>query len=115
MDIKSLFLSWFSNRNRETPKAKSVLRAAPAFQAVSIQHGANACCAAKELERVRFLATRAPALPLGTCSMQGQCRCRYVKHADRRTDARRLMDVGMATVLFDTQDRRHTNGRRVSD
>jgi hypothetical protein len=47
--------------------------------------------------------------------MQGECRCRYVKHSDRRAEARRLMDVGVSTAFFDGTERRSKNGRRATD
>ena len=48
--------------------------------------------------------------------MQHQCHCRYVKHADRRTESRRLIDaIGMSALLFESQERRAKVGRRKND
>ena len=114
-DTRSFFLKLFSSRDR-TPSTPKPTSCATAFQSVSILQGATACCASKNYARVRILAKHAPSLPLAKCDMQEQCHCRYVKHADRRTDARRLMDVaGMSAILFDSQERRQKAGRRKTD
>jgi hypothetical protein len=115
----SFFSKLFSSPNSSSAKlnAKAVTSSPPsAFQSVSILQGPKACCASKDLAKVRFLAKQAPALPLAKCSMQDQCHCRYVKHMDRRTEARRLIDVvGMSALLFESQERRAKAGRRKSD
>jgi hypothetical protein len=87
----------------------------PMFQGVSIQHGPKVCAMAKQIGDRRFLARKAPALPLTGCSMQGECRCRYVKHSDRRLDGRRLTDIGVSTAFFDGAERRAKRGRRKTD
>lgn len=74
---------------RETPAAAR--RAAPPntpYRCVSISTGLNACRAAERTRGKRFLPREAPVLPLQGCS-EKQCSCRYVHHADRRTDDRR--------------------------
>jgi hypothetical protein len=112
---KSFLSKLFSPRTQDSPKPKST-SVRTSFQAVAIQRGPKGCCQkAQQLGQVRFLAKHAPVLPLMGCSMQGECQCRYVKHSDRRIDSRRLMDVGMSTVLFDTQERRLRKGRRTAD
>jgi hypothetical protein len=82
---------------------------------VSIHRGVKYCGVAKQLGARRFLARAAPALPLAGCGMQGQCQCRYVKHRDRRTEPRRLMDLGMRALIFDGREQRFRKGRRSSD
>jgi hypothetical protein len=85
------------------------------FQAVSIQRGVKACETAKRLGSRRFLAHKAPSLPLPGCGMSDQCRCRYMKYPDRRGEPRRLMDVGLSSVVFDSGERRSRKGRRSTD
>lgn len=85
------------------------------FQAISIYRGVTACGMAKRFSEHRFLVRDAPPLPLSGCTMSQTCACRYVKHRDRRSEPRRLMDFGMATQLFDGRERRARGGRRTSD
>jgi hypothetical protein len=112
---RSFISKLFARRDHELPKPKPTSGSLSAFQSVSIGCGAKSCGAAKDLDTLRFLAKRAPALPLATCSMQNQCQCRYVKHSDRRSDVRRLLDAGMSTLLFESEERRRTAGRRRTD
>src|SRR5688572_4270198 len=106
----SFFSKLFSSPDRSSAKVSSkrdTPAPAAAFQSVSILQGPNACCASKDLAKVRFLAKQAPMLPLAKCDMQHQCHCRYVKHTDRRTESRRLIDaIGMSALLFESQERR---------
>jgi hypothetical protein len=118
----SSFLSrLFSSSDRDAAKVSASAkpqRPSPptAFQSVSILQGPKACCASKDVAKVRFLTKQAPQLPLASCTMQDQCHCRYVKHADRRTEARRLIDaMGMSALLFESQERRGKPGRRKGD
>jgi len=87
----------------------------PTFQAVAIQRGIKACEAAKQLGARRFLANKAPVLPLPGCGMAHQCGCRYLKYPDRRNESRRLIDVGLSSVVFDRGERRSRKGRRSTD
>lgn len=55
------------------------------FAAVSIRPCVESPCAAVlSSHHVRYLAVRAPPLPLPGCDRK-QCGCRYVRHADRRS------------------------------
>lgn len=55
------------------------------FAAVSVRPCADRPCnAVLQLAHQRFLAVRAPSLPVAGCD-RGQCGCRYIRHADRRT------------------------------
>lgn len=95
-------------------KQEPEMRAVPLrpFQSVSIHRGLECCQMAKKLSEHRFLVRDAPALPLGGCTMRATCQCRYLKHKDRRTEPRRLMDFGLSTRLFDGRERRGRGGRR---
>ena len=85
------------------------------FQAISIYRGVVACGMAKKFGEHRFLVRDAPPLPLSGCTMRESCQCKYIKHKDRRTDPRRLIDFGVAARLFDGKERRQRGGRRSSD
>ena len=85
------------------------------FQAVSIHRGLQCCQLAKRFSEHRFLVRDAPALPLSGCSMRETCQCRYLKHKDRRSEPRRLIDFGLSTQLFDGRERRGRGGRRSHD
>lgn len=111
---KSLLAILLPRLSASSPPQKSS-SSRPAFQAVSIQRGAEACEAAKLLGSRRFLANKAPSLPLPGCGKAHQCRCRYVKYPDRRSEPRRLMDVGLSSMVFDSGERRSRKGRRSTD
>lgn len=116
----SFFSKLFSSRERSSTKLGTKRDTpsshAAAFRSVSILQGPQGCCASKDLAKVRFLAKQAPALPLAKCTMQDGCHCRYVKHPDRRAEPRRLIDVaGMSALLFESEERRATAGRRKTD
>lgn len=65
------------------------------FRAVTVRGRMNCCNAARRLQGKRFLASQAPALPLGGCSQSGQCSCRYLHLTDRRGEIRRDTDFGL--------------------
>lgn len=70
---------------------------------------------AKKLSEHRFLAKDAPPVPLAGCTMKEHCQCRYLKHKDRRSESRRLVEFGMSARLFDGSERRRIGGRRKTD
>jgi hypothetical protein len=108
---KSL-LSFLLPRLGGDPPAVEPKLSVPKFQGVSIQPGSKACGAVKQLDNRRFLAKSVPALPLAGCGIAGQCHCRYVKHKDRRSDPRRLVDCGLSVRFFDGVERRSNQRRR---
>ena len=62
-----------------------VVRPANPFAAVSIRPAADSPCAAVlALNHQRYLAVRAPSLPVPGCDRQ-KCGCRYIRYADRRS------------------------------
>jgi hypothetical protein len=58
------------------------------FHSVSIRLSKNACAAAEDLSGQRFLATKAPMLPLPGCDAD-ECTCRFEHHEDRRSGENR--------------------------
>ena len=104
-------LARFSTR-KEPPAASGPLRP---FQAISIYRGLICCDMARKFSEHRFLARDAPPLPLAGCPMRKTCQCKYIKHRDRRSEPRRLLDFGMAARLFDGNERRKRGGRRSND
>ena len=87
------------------------------YNGIQINVNSEECCqAARKLEGQRFLANEVPMLPLDGCDA-AECRCAYERFDDRRTDARRLSDVGydMASQLHDQENRINTSGRRDDD
>lgn len=114
----SFFGALFGRSGASAPAAKknnAEPSAAQRFQAISIHPGASSCARAKQIERHRFLTSKAPPLPLMDCTMSAACKCRYVKHPDRRSDSRRVADVGIEQTLFSAEERRRTKGRRRQD
>ena len=105
-------LTRFSSR-KEPPAVSGPLRP---FQAISIYRGLICCDMARKFSEHRFLVRDAPPLPLAGCSMGKTCQCKYIKHRDRRSEPRRLIDFGVAARLFDGKERRaRRGGRRTSD
>ena len=92
---KSL-LSFLLPRLAPEPAPREAPLSVPKYQGVSIRPGSKACGAVKQLNQRRFLAKSVPSLPLAGCGLSGQCHCRYVKHADRRSDAGRRSRVSTA-------------------
>jgi len=69
-----------------------------------------------DLPRADLLRHGAPPLPLAGCNMRKTCQCKYIKHRDRRSEPRRLIDFGVVARLFDGNERRARRaGRRTSD
>ena len=97
---------------REAPEpAPAAPRKAPSrFHAVTIVPGRRACAEARALQGQRFLSREAPPLPLKNCGSP-QCECRYEHYDDRRTQARRARDAGVAIDGYIGEEQR-AHGRR---
>lgn len=65
------------------------------YRAVSINPAGPSCAAALELEGERFLIGETPQTPVQGCT-SSNCRCKYIHHADRRSDQERRdpLDLG---------------------
>jgi hypothetical protein len=115
LERKSLLEVLWSRLKKRPEQVTPAPRSAPrAFQAVSIFVGANCCQQARRLRDYRFLAKDAPPLPLTGCTQPHACECRYLKHKDRRTEARRFGDFYAMRRDF-AQERRTRRGRRAGD
>lgn len=89
----------------------------PSYSGVGITVNSGDCCdAARAIVGQRFLANEVPMLPLKACDA-ADCRCAYERFDHRRTDLRRLSDVGydMASQFHDEENRGNTSGRRDDD
>lgn len=84
------------------------------YQAVSIVSGGKSCAAVKALAGRRFLAGSAPSLPLPTCSLSDQCKCRFQKYEDRREDNSRRLP-GEMSKWYGGAEKRRSRGRRRID
>lgn len=89
--VLGLLVAWFFYRKGLDKPGERQVRRTPGrskggseHHAVSIKPGAYACSQANELAGERFLATKAPQLPLEGC-MSSNCECQFVHHDDRRT------------------------------
>ena len=83
------------------------------YQSVSIACAGRCCAAVKALAGQRFLASNAPSLPLPSCTLGDQCKCKFQKHDDRRDDERRL--VGTMSKWYGGSEKRRSRGRRERD
>jgi hypothetical protein len=108
--LQALLTGWGSKK--PTKPALKPTGFVAAFQALSIQPGTQCCPTAKRIAGIRFLQKNLLALPLSGCTRPGGCTCRYVKHADRRVESRRLDDVGLKSQLFAAKERRSLRDRR---
>ena len=108
--LLAVFLSRIGRRSTEESKTP-----ARPFQAISIFRGVRACEMARKFSEHRFLTRDAPSLPLSGCTLPESCECRYIRHKDRRAEARRLVDFGTSARVYDGRERRFTRGRRASD
>ncbi|MBM4197361.1 MAG: hypothetical protein FJ197_09760 [Gammaproteobacteria bacterium] len=91
--IVSPFLVVQFHRRRDLARAtvvsglvarKEAVRPSNPFAAVSVRPCDDPCNAVLQMNHVRYLAVRAPRLPVAGCDKQ-QCDCRYQRHADRRS------------------------------
>ena len=112
------FLSLFKKRTVSAEPAESApIQTRPQYPGVEVMPGSRNCCAAvKMIAGRRLLADEAPHLPLANCD-QPSCRCRYQQYDDRRTDARRDVDIGIRSMadLYNDSGRSSKPGRRVKD
>jgi hypothetical protein len=84
------------------------------WHAVSVIPCRDACGAARQANRVRFLSKEAPVLPLPGCSARN-CDCRYRHHQDRRNTLRRQSDLMASKRHWTGKERRGAMGRRDTD
>jgi hypothetical protein len=85
------------------------------FHSVSVLPGPAACSAARSIATERILSRSAPLLPLGECTMPGQCQCTYRKFDDRRAGPRRSGERGLRHEPWPQRERRRLGGRRGTD
>jgi hypothetical protein len=87
------------------------------FPAVTIAAPSRCCEAVNALEGVRILAVDAPTLPMPTCTIPNQCRCRFQKYVDRREDeqGRRSVLGQERAAWYAGGQRRKSRGRRPID
>lgn len=113
------FRGWVANllerlepEPRPTIRLKTVATPSP-YRAISVRAGPESCQAAKQFGSKRFLADRAPRLPLPECNF-GTCNCTYIHHADRRSGLDRRRKLGQGPAAGDVE-RRINHGRRSTD
>ncbi len=93
LGLMSPFIVLHFQRRRDLARAETSERFARServrpgnpFAAVSIRPCAESPCAAVlQTQHRRYLAVRAPSLPVAGCDRR-KCGCRYVRHSDRRS------------------------------
>ena len=92
----------------QSPEAKS-------WHAVDILPGPLFCPEVKRLGGCRFLAGKAPRLPIPDCSTRWRCRCVYRHFLDRRLGPRRADERGRPALAWLSKNRRERRGRRADD
>jgi len=86
------------------------------WRSVKIRPGLIACERAMAIRERVFLSREAPRLPLANCG-EGDCRCHYIFHEDRRSGFDRRAEFDRLGHLLSgkREDRRRSTGRRVDD
>jgi hypothetical protein len=88
------------------------------YSGVQVNADPSTCCqAVRDIAGQRFLTMNAPKLPLDGCDAE-TCLCSFKRYDDRRTEFRRLSDVGfdMASQLHEDENREApSTGRRKDD
>lgn len=85
------------------------------YRCVSISPQGKACAVARRLDGLRFLADKAPRLPLPGCAAE-RCSCVYAHYDDRRYHARRDPWARPALEMYRSEiERRSAAGRRRTD
>lgn len=107
------FDRWFGSK--APPPPQRPVQRVNAYQAVAVVPCPKACVAARESAGQRFLARRAPALPLPACDQPGQCTCRFRKYEDRRLGSQRTPYASMLVRSYAGQEKRKSPGRRSGD
>jgi hypothetical protein len=116
------FLSWFkrSKTKGKPASAKARSTSATPYAGAEVVPGKDGCCeAVRAIAKQRFLCKEAPLIPLRDCN-QSQCTCTYRRFADRRTNERRVVDLGAGIshgFARQSSDRRRMEipGRRSED
>ena len=87
------------------------------YPAIAIVSPLARCAEVGKLTDTRILAAAAPKLPLPGCSMSENCRCRFQKFSDRRSDEqnRRFGYGGQRSAWYAGAQRRESPGRRTAD
>jgi hypothetical protein len=116
--MKLRFPAWLStliDRDEPTQRWSPAVRRAPTspFHAVSIRPGLVCCQASKQFGNMRFLARKAPRLPLPECDSPS-CTCLYTHFSDRRSGSDRRVILADPTSP-DSRSRRMNRGRRATD
>ncbi|GAC1632894.1 MAG: hypothetical protein NVS9B10_27810 [Nevskia sp.] len=107
----------------KTAKAAATAHAAGAAQAPAatqadpmgrmLQCGDTACAVARESSMTWFREADVPKLPLAGCSQAEQCKCRFLRVAERRKEHRRAAPDRRGALRFgDAADRRTGKDRR---
>ncbi|ENO90396.1 hypothetical protein [Thauera linaloolentis] len=110
------FAAWTSLRRRTQPLPVRAGMPNHPYHCVTIEARDSGCDAVRRMAGERFLAARAPRLPLPGCR-RGNCECIYLHYEDRRHHNRRDPYVHAQRMQFTDvpQDRRNTPGRRKTD
>ena len=116
-----LAIVWLMRKRAESAESgsRSNLRrkgSTTEFHSVSIKLSKNACSAAEELSGHRFLAAKAPMLPLPGCDAD-ECTCRFEHHEDRRSRKDRRSPfsprvLGSGTSAGESEHRDGTDRRK---
>jgi hypothetical protein len=88
-----------------------------AWHSVKIRPGFASCVSVKNMTNQIYLASEAPALPIGQCT-EKECQCRYIRLDDRRDSENRraiLEHPGHIYLRYQRDDRRQITERRTTD
>ncbi len=119
-----LIVWWYMRQRQEKSSTATVKKVRPrakkstAYHAVAIKFSQNGCAAAKALAGRRFLANKAPTLPLPECDVS-KCECQFAHYDDRRTRKDRRSPFATSISTDGTgsfkKERRDREERRTDD
>jgi hypothetical protein len=116
-----LFKSLLGGSSTTAPAPKSgahgnskAPKSGPDYRAVSLLAGLECRVVVREAVGKRYLLREAPRLPLVGCAAPEHCTCTYRKHADRRTEDRRLLGGLHSAAWYAGSERRLRGSRRVA-
>jgi hypothetical protein len=115
--VAAIAAYFFYRKTQSKKRAKAALIKAKTiepksqYRCVVLEPCLNACKAAREMRALTMLMDVAPMLPLQACDTI-KCSCKYIRHNDRRRNARRENLNVANQIIGNLDDKRERKDRR---